>query len=37
MFKMTKENLSSYAHVLHGTSHEEFLRRSRAVDIKEMY
>ena len=32
-----KENLSSYVHVLHKTSHWEVERRSRAVDVKEMY
>ena len=37
MFKKRKENLSSYVHVLHKTSHWEVSRRSRAVDVKEMY
>ena len=37
MFKERKENLSSYVHVLHKTSHWEVSRRSRAVDVKEMY
>ena len=35
--QMEKENLSWYIHVLHETSHWEVLRRSRAVDVKEMY
>ena len=37
MFKQRKENVSSYVHVLHKTSHWEVSRRSRAVDIKEMF
>ena len=37
MFKERKENLSSYVHVLHKMSHWEVSRRSRAVDVKEMY
>ena len=32
-----RKNLSSYVHVLHKTSHWEVSRRSRAVDVKEMY
>ena len=33
-----KENSSSYVvHVLHKTSNKEVSRRSRAVDVKEMY
>ena len=36
-FKKRKENLSSYVHVLHKTSNWEVSRRSRAVDVKEMY
>ena len=37
MFKLRKDNLSSYVHVLHKTSHREVSRGSRAVDVKEMY
>ena len=37
MFKWRRENLAWYIHVLHETSHWEVLRRSRAVDVKEMY
>ena len=37
MLKYRKENLSSYVHVLHKTSSWEVSRRSRAVDVKEMY
>ena len=33
MFKWRKDNLSSYVHVLHKTSHWEVSRRSRAVDV----
>ena len=36
-FKNRKENSSSYVHVLHKTSNQEVSRRSRAVDVKEMY
>ena len=36
-FKKGKENLSSYVHVLHKTENSEVSRRSRAVDVKEMY
>ena len=36
MFKERRENLSSYVHLLHKTSHWEFSRGSRAVDVKEM-
>ena len=36
-FKKRKENSSSYVPVLHKTSHKEVSRRSRAVDVKEMY
>ena len=31
------ENLFSYLHVLYKTSHLEVSRRSRAMDVKEMY
>ena len=31
------ENLLLYLHVLYKTSHLEVSRRSRAVDVKEMY
>ena len=37
MFKYGSENLWKYVHVLHKTSHWEVSRRSRAVDVKEMY
>ena len=37
MFKSRTENLFSYVHVLHKTLHWEVSRRSRAVDVKEMY
>ena len=36
-FKKRKEDSSSYVHVLHKTSNWEVSRRSRAVDVKEMY
>ena len=36
-FKKRKETSSSYVHVLHKTSNKEVSRRSRAVDVKEMY
>ena len=36
-FKKRKENSWSYVHVLHKTSSQEVSRRSRAVDVKEMY
>ena len=36
-FKKGKENLSSYVHVLHKTENSEVSRRSRPVDVKEMY
>ena len=36
-FKKTKENLSSYVHVLYKTSNWEISRRSRAVDVKEIH
>ena len=36
-FKKRKENPWSYVHVLHKTSNLEVSRRSRAVDVKEMY
>ena len=36
-FKKRKGNSSSYVHGLHKTSHWEVSRRSRAVDVKEMY
>ena len=36
-FKNRKENSSSYVHVLHKTSNQEVSRRSRAMDVKEMY
>ena len=32
-----KENSSSYVNVLHKTSNQEVSRRSRAVDVIEMY
>ena len=32
-----KENSSSYVNVLHKTSNQEVWRRSRAVDVKQMY
>ena len=32
-----KENSSSYVNVLHKTSNQEVSRRSRAVDVKQMY
>ena len=35
--KKRKENSSSYVHVLHKTSNKEVSRRSRAVDVKDMY
>ena len=37
MFKLRKDNLSSYVHVLHKTSNWEVSRGSGAVDVKEMY
>ena len=36
-FKKRKGNSSSYVHVLHKTANLEVSRRSRAVDVKEMY
>ena len=36
-FKKREKNLLSNVHVLHKTLHQEVLRGSRAVDIKEMY
>ena len=36
-FKKRKENSSSYVYVLHKTSSKEVSRRSRAVNVKEMY
>ena len=36
-FKNSKKNSSWYVHVLHKTSNQEVSRRSRAVDVKEMY
>ena len=36
-FKNRKENSSWHVHVLHKTSNQEVSRRSRAVDVKEMY
>ena len=36
-FKKRKETSSSYVHVLDKKSNQEVLRRSRAVDVKEMY
>ena len=36
-FKNSLENSSSYVYALHWTSNEEVPRRSRAVDVKEMY
>ena len=36
-FKKRKENSSLYVHVLHKRSNWEVSRRSRAVDVKEMY
>ena len=36
MFKQKKENFPS-VHILHKTSRWEVSRRSRAVDVKEMY
>ena len=36
-FKKMKENSSSYVHVLHKTLNLEVSRRSRALDVKEMY
>ena len=36
-FKKRKENSSSYVYVLRKTSNWEVSRRSRAVDVKEMY
>ena len=36
MFKERNENLSSYVHVLHKTSHWKVSPCSRAVNIKEM-
>ena len=35
--KKRKESSSSYVHVLHKTSNQEVSRRSRAVDVKEIY
>ena len=32
-----KEKSSLYVHFLHKTSNKEVLRRSRSVDVKEMY
>ena len=36
-FKKKKEYSSSYVHVLHKKSHWEDSRRSRVMDVKEMY
>ena len=36
-FKNRKKNSSWYVHVLHKTSNQEVSRRSRAMDVKEMY
>ena len=36
-FKKMKENSSSYVPVFHKTSNKEVSRRSRSVDVKEMY
>ena len=36
-FKKRKENSLSYVHVLHKTSNKDVSRRSRGVDVKEMY
>ena len=36
-FKKRRENSSSYVHVLHKAENSEVSRRSRAVDVKEMY
>ena len=37
MFNLRKENSSSCVHVLHKMSHWKVSRRSRALDVKEMY
>ena len=36
MFRERRENLSSYVHLLHKTSHWEVSRGSRVVDVNEM-